>query len=73
MFDRDGWCRRECQSCIGYCESRPDPTTFFWLTEYTQYSPVSGVVVEVNRALADQPGKLNKSAEQDGNIVLLFG
>ncbi|XP_006454991.1 glycine cleavage H protein [Agaricus bisporus var. bisporus H97] len=30
------------------------------------YSPVSGVVVEVNRALADQPGKLNKSAEQDG-------
>ncbi|KAJ3568077.1 hypothetical protein NP233_g5953 [Leucocoprinus birnbaumii] len=30
------------------------------------YSPVSGTVKEVNTALAEQPGLLNKSPEQDG-------
>ncbi|KAF9453753.1 hypothetical protein P691DRAFT_799254 [Macrolepiota fuliginosa MF-IS2] len=30
------------------------------------YSPVSGTVAEVNEALGEQPGLLNKSAEQDG-------
>lgn len=30
------------------------------------YSPVSGTVMEVNKALGDQPGLLNKSPEEDG-------
>src|SRR5690606_35987749 len=30
------------------------------------YAPVSGVVTEVNGALADEPGKINEAAEGDG-------
>jgi len=30
------------------------------------YAPVSGVVEEINNALADQPSLLNKSPEKDG-------
>lgn len=31
-----------------------------------QYSPVSGTVEEVNTALGDQPGLINKSPEDKG-------
>lgn len=30
------------------------------------FAPVSGTITEVNENLEDQPGLLNKSAEQDG-------
>jgi glycine cleavage system H protein len=30
------------------------------------YAPVSGVIEEINRALADQPGLINKSPEDKG-------
>jgi len=31
-----------------------------------QYAPVSGTVEAINEALSDQPGLLNKSAEDKG-------
>jgi glycine cleavage system H lipoate-binding protein len=33
-----------------------------------QYAPVSGIVKEVNEKLNDQPGLLNKSPEDDGEL-----
>ena len=30
------------------------------------YSPISGVVIEVNEALVDQPGTINEAAEVEG-------
>lgn len=33
------------------------------------YAPVSGVVEEVNETLADQPGLINKSAEEKGWLI----
>lgn len=34
------------------------------------YAPVSGVVTEINEALADQPSLLNKKPESDGESQL---
>lgn len=31
-----------------------------------QYAPVSGTIEEINQRLSDQPGLLNKSAEDEG-------
>lgn len=39
--------------------------------ERAQYAPVSGVVQEINEALASEPGLLNKSAEEKGMWTLL--
>jgi glycine cleavage system H protein len=35
------------------------------------YAPISGEVVEVNAALADEPGKVNESADGDGWFLKL--
>jgi len=35
------------------------------------YAPISGEVIEVNTALADEPGKVNESADGDGWFLKL--
>lgn len=35
------------------------------------YAPISGEVVEINAALADEPGKVNESADGDGWFLKL--
>ena len=33
---------------------------------HAQYAPISGTIEEINERLSDQPGLLNKSAEDEG-------
>ena len=35
-----------------------------------QYAPVSGTIEEINERLSDQPGLLNKSAEDEGELAI---
>ena len=37
-----------------------------------KYAPISGTVEEINSTLADQPGLLNKSPEDEGNSFLAY-
>lgn len=36
------------------------------------YSPLTGEVTDINAALADNPGLVNKSCYQDGKMFLSF-
>lgn len=35
------------------------------------YSPVTGEVVDVNEALADEPSLINSSPEEQGNVYII--
>jgi hypothetical protein len=36
------------------------------------YSPLSGEVTEINEALAENPGLVNKSCYEDGKVLFTF-
>lgn len=38
------------------------------LDAHAQYAPVSGTIEEINENLSEQPGLLNKSAENEGEV-----
>ena len=40
-----------------------------WSSGIFKYAPISGTVEEINGSLADQPGLLNKSPEDEGESV----